>query len=54
LINDDATSFHVDPSSFETLLKEDIFLRHGTDYIGFRCAMSRVGPKVDKRKTPRN
>ncbi|MEN9909233.1 MAG: hypothetical protein RLZZ540_2382 [Bacteroidota bacterium] len=25
-----------------------------TDYIGFRCAMSRVGPKADKRKTPRN
>ena len=25
-----------------------------TDYIGFRCAMSRVGPKADKRKSPRN
>jgi gliding motility-associated lipoprotein GldJ len=25
-----------------------------TDYIGFRCAMSRVGPKSDGRKTPRN
>ncbi|HTG67548.1 MAG TPA: gliding motility lipoprotein GldJ [Flavobacterium sp.] len=25
-----------------------------TDYIGFRCAMSRVGSKSDKRKTPRN
>ncbi len=25
-----------------------------TDYIGFRCAMSRVGPKSDKRKSPRN
>ncbi len=25
-----------------------------TDYIGFRCAMSRVGPKADKRKRPRN
>jgi len=25
-----------------------------TDYIGFRCAMSRVGPKADKKKTPRN
>ncbi|MEZ7500528.1 gliding motility lipoprotein GldJ [Flavobacterium sp. Arc3] len=25
-----------------------------TDYIGFRCAMSRVGPKSDKRKTARN
>jgi hypothetical protein len=24
-----------------------------TDYIGFRCAMSRVGPKSDGRKTPR-
>jgi hypothetical protein len=24
-----------------------------TDYIGFRCAMSRVGPKSDKRKTPK-
>jgi len=25
-----------------------------TDYIGFRCAMSRVGPKADKKKSPRN
>jgi len=25
-----------------------------TDYIGFRCAMSRVGPKANRRKTPRN
>ena len=25
-----------------------------TDYIGFRCAMSRVGPKSEKRKSPRN
>jgi gliding motility-associated lipoprotein GldJ len=25
-----------------------------TDYIGFRCAMSRVGPKADFKKTPRN
>ena len=25
-----------------------------TDYIGFRCAMSRVGPKTDKKKSPRN
>lgn len=25
-----------------------------TDYIGFRCAMSRVGPKSDKKKSPRN
>lgn len=25
-----------------------------TDYIGFRCAMSRVGPKADKRKSARN
>ncbi len=25
-----------------------------TDYIGFRCAMSRVGPKSDKKKTARN
>ena len=25
-----------------------------TDYIAFRCAMSRVGSKSDKRKTPRN
>jgi gliding motility-associated lipoprotein GldJ len=25
-----------------------------TDYIGFRCAMSRVGPKSNGRKTPRN
>ena len=25
-----------------------------TDFIGFRCAMSRVGPKSDKKKTARN
>ena len=25
-----------------------------TDFIGFRCAMSRVGPKSDKKKRPRN
>jgi gliding motility-associated lipoprotein GldJ len=25
-----------------------------TDYIGFRCAMSRVGPKADKKKRARN
>jgi gliding motility-associated lipoprotein GldJ len=25
-----------------------------TDYIGFRCAMSRVGPKSEKRKSARN
>lgn len=25
-----------------------------TDYIGFRCAMSRVGPKADKKKKARN
>lgn len=25
-----------------------------TDYIGFRCAMSRVGPKSDKKKSARN
>ena len=25
-----------------------------TDYIGFRCAMSKVGPKSDKRKSPTN
>ena len=25
-----------------------------TDYIGFRCAMSRLGAKADKRKTARN
>ena len=25
-----------------------------TDYIGFRCAMSKVGAKTDKRKTARN
>ncbi len=25
-----------------------------TDYIGFRCAMSRVGSKSEKRKSPRN
>jgi gliding motility-associated lipoprotein GldJ len=25
-----------------------------TDYIGFRCAMSRVGPKADKKRSVRN
>ena len=25
-----------------------------TDYIGFRCAMSRVGPKSDFKKSARN
>lgn len=25
-----------------------------TDYIGFRCAMSKVGPKFEKRKSARN
>ncbi|MGG7036164.1 MAG: gliding motility lipoprotein GldJ [Flavobacterium sp.] len=25
-----------------------------TDYIGFRCAMSRVGPKADKKKSAKN
>jgi len=25
-----------------------------TDYIGFRCAMSRVGPKSEKKRSPRN
>jgi gliding motility-associated lipoprotein GldJ len=25
-----------------------------TDYIGFRCAMSKVGPKTDKKKRARN
>jgi gliding motility-associated lipoprotein GldJ len=25
-----------------------------TDYIGFRCAMSRVGSKANTKKTPRN
>ena len=25
-----------------------------TDYIGFRCAMSRVGPKADKKRSARN
>jgi gliding motility-associated lipoprotein GldJ len=25
-----------------------------SDYIGFRCAMSRVGPKADFPKRPRN
>ena len=25
-----------------------------TDYIGFRCAMSRVGPKAEQKRSPRN
>jgi hypothetical protein len=37
------------------LLKRRYFPQDmATDYIGFRCAMSRVGPKSDGRKTPRN
>ena len=42
-------AYWLDPAS-RRYLNQDI----ATDYIGFRCAMSRVGPKSDFKKTPRN
>lgn len=42
-------AYWLDPAS-RRYMNEDI----ATDYIGFRCAMSRVGPKADFKKTPRN
>jgi gliding motility-associated lipoprotein GldJ len=42
-------AYWLDPAS-RRYMNQDI----ATDYIGFRCAMSRVGPKADFKKTPRN
>ncbi|MFK7033215.1 gliding motility lipoprotein GldJ [Flavobacterium oreochromis] len=42
-------AYWLDPAS-RRYLSEDL----ATDFIGFRCAMSRVGPKSDFKKTPRN
>jgi gliding motility-associated lipoprotein GldJ len=42
-------AYWLDPAS-RRYMNEDI----ATDYIGFRCAMSRVGPKSDFKKRPRN
>ena len=42
-------AYWLDPAS-RRYLNQDI----ATDYIGFRCAMSRVGPKSDFKKRPRH
>ncbi|AMA49745.1 MULTISPECIES: gliding motility lipoprotein GldJ [Flavobacterium] len=42
-------AYWLDPAS-RRYLNQDL----ATDFIGFRCAMSRVGPKSDFKKTPRN
>ncbi|MCL9807493.1 gliding motility lipoprotein GldJ [Flavobacterium amniphilum] len=42
-------AYWLDPAS-RRYCHQDI----ATDYIGFRCAMSRVGPKSDFKKRPRN
>ncbi len=42
-------SYWLDPAQ-RRFLPEDV----ATDYIGFRCAMSKVGPKFEKRKSARN
>lgn len=42
-------AYWLDPAS-RRFLNQDI----ATDYIGFRCAMSRVGPKSDFKKRARN
>ncbi len=42
-------SYWLDPAQ-RRYLPEDV----ATDYIGFRCAMSKVGPKFEKRKSARN
>ncbi|OCB74362.1 gliding motility lipoprotein GldJ [Flavobacterium crassostreae] len=59
LINDDVRvykggswrdrAYWLDPAQ-RRYLPQDM----ATDYIGFRCAMSRVGPKSDKKRSPRN
>ena len=42
-------SYWLDPAQ-RRYLPQDV----ATDYIGFRCAMSKVGPKFEKRKSARN
>ena len=42
-------TYWLDPAQ-RRYLPQDV----ATDYIGFRCAMSRVGPKFEKRKSARN
>ncbi len=42
-------SYWLNPAQ-RRFLPEDV----ATDYIGFRCAMSKVGPKFEKRKSARN
>jgi gliding motility-associated lipoprotein GldJ len=42
-------SYWLNPAQ-RRFLPEDV----ATDYIGFRCAMSKVGPKSEKRKSARN
>lgn len=42
-------AYWLDPAT-RRYLNQDI----ATDYVGFRCAMSRVGPKADLKKRPRN
>lgn len=59
LVNDDARvykggswrdrAYWLDPAQ-RRFFPQDM----ATDYIGFRCAMSRVGPKSDKKKRARN
>jgi gliding motility-associated lipoprotein GldJ len=59
LVNDDVRvykggswrdrAYRLDPAQ-RRYFPQDI----ATDYIGFRCAMSRVGPKADKKKSARN
>ena len=42
-------AYWLDPAT-RRYLNQDI----ATDHVGFRCAMSRVGPKADLKKRPRN
>ncbi|MFM9824971.1 gliding motility lipoprotein GldJ [Flavobacterium sp.] len=42
-------SYWLDPAQ-RRYLPQDV----ATDYVGFRCAMSKVGPKFEKRKSARN
>ena len=42
-------SYWLDPAQ-RRYLPQDV----ATDYIGFRCAMSKVGPKFEKRKSAKN
>jgi hypothetical protein len=57
LINDDVRVYKGGSWRDSVLLdpaQRRYFPQDMATYIGFRCAMSRVGPKPDKRKTPRN